>query len=121
MNFFYNLYDQADLNRYILGSKDGMYDGTGIVKNSGNNVIYVAGNYRVCHFLFPYFLFDTNESQLGAFGFLSGSTVEKEGTPNAGFWDQRAVLQWIHDYAPLFGGDANDVSLWGESAGAGVR
>lgn len=24
-----------------------MYDGTGIVKNSGNNVIYVAGNYRV--------------------------------------------------------------------------
>ncbi|QDS71255.1 hypothetical protein FKW77_000539 [Venturia effusa] len=87
---------------YILGSKDGMYDGTGIVKNSGSNVIYVAGNYR-----------------LGSFGFLSGSTVEKEGTPNAGFWDQRAVLQWIHEYAPLFGGDENDVSLWGESAGGG--
>lgn len=35
--------------RYILGAKDGIYDGTGIVKNSGNNVIFVAGNYRVCH------------------------------------------------------------------------
>jgi carboxylesterase type B len=57
--------------------------------------------------------------QLGAFGFLGGDTVEKEGgTPNAALWDQRAVFQWIQDYASLFGGDANDVSAWGESAGA---
>lgn len=93
-----------------------MYDGTGLVKNSGNNVIYVAGNYRVSH-LTPASLANTDRVQLGAFGFLSGSTVEKEGTPNAGFWDQRAVLQWIQDYASLFGGDPTDVSVWGESAG----
>jgi hypothetical protein len=37
------------VDRYILGAKDGIYDGTGLVKNSDNNVIYIAGNYRVCH------------------------------------------------------------------------
>jgi carboxylesterase type B len=57
--------------------------------------------------------------KLGSFGFLGGTTMEKDpsSTPNAGFWDQRAVQQWIQDYASLFGGDANDVSVWGESAG----
>jgi carboxylesterase type B len=45
--------------------------------------------------------------------------MEKEGTPNAGLWDQRAVLEWIRDYGSLFGGDAKNVSVWGESAGAG--
>jgi carboxylesterase type B len=45
--------------------------------------------------------------------------VEKEGTPNAGLWDQRAVLEWIQKYGGNFGGDINNVSLWGESAGAG--
>jgi carboxylesterase type B len=32
---------------YLLGSKEGQYDGTPVVKASGGNVIYVAGNYRV--------------------------------------------------------------------------
>jgi carboxylesterase type B len=57
--------------------------------------------------------------KLGSFGFMAGTTMEMEGTPNAGLWDQRAVQQWIQDHATLFGGDANDVSLWGESAGGG--
>lgn len=38
---------------YILGAKDGIYDGTGIIKNAGGNVIYVAGNYRVSDFVTP--------------------------------------------------------------------
>lgn len=45
--------------------------------------------------------------------------MEKEGQPNAGLWDQRAVHEWIQTYADLFGGDAKEVSVWGESAGAG--
>lgn len=32
---------------YIAGVKDGWYDGTPVVKASGNNLIYVAANYRV--------------------------------------------------------------------------
>jgi carboxylesterase type B len=57
--------------------------------------------------------------QLGAYGFLAGTTMEKEGLPNAAFYDQRAVLQWIQDYVGLLGGDKRQVSAWGQSAGAG--
>jgi carboxylesterase type B len=68
---------------FILGSKDGMYDGTPLVKASKDNFIYVAGNYR-----------------LGALGFLAGTSMEKEesATTNVGFYDQRAVLEWIQKY-----------------------
>jgi carboxylesterase type B len=56
--------------------------------------------------------------QLGAYGFLAGTTVEKDGLPNAGLYDQRAVLQWIQDYIHLVGGDKRQVSARGQSAGA---
>lgn len=72
------------------------------MKSADNNVIWVAPNYR-----------------LGAFGFLNGPTMEKEGVPNVAFHDQRAALQWVQDYAHLIGGDKNTVTAMGESAGAG--
>ncbi|KAL8850387.1 MAG: hypothetical protein Q9221_004707 [Calogaya cf. arnoldii] len=93
---------------YIFGGKDQFsdaipfYGGTGLVQQSGGNVIYVSSNYR-----------------LGAYGFLAGSTMERDGLPNAGLYDQRAVLQWIQDHIHLVGGDKTKVSAWGESAGAG--
>ncbi|KAL8746200.1 MAG: hypothetical protein Q9190_001754 [Brigantiaea leucoxantha] len=93
---------------YIFGSKDQFepvlpfYAGTGLLQESDGNVIFVSSNYR-----------------LGAYGFLAGSTMEQQGTPNAGLYDQRAVLQWIQDYIGLVGGDKSQVSAWGESAGAG--
>ena len=86
---------------YIFGGKD-TYDGTGLIEVSGNNVIFVASNYR-----------------LGAFGFLAGTTMEQQGLPNAGFYDQHFAFQCINQYISLLGGDPNDVSGWGESTGAG--
>jgi carboxylesterase type B len=87
---------------YTSGSKDGNFDGTGILESAQGQAIFIAGNYRV-----------------GAFGFLNGDTMEKEATPNAGIYDQRAVFEWVQKYAPLFGGDKTKVTAWGESAGAG--
>ena len=92
---------------YVLGSKNQLqpllpwYDGSGLISQSGNNVIFVASNYR-----------------LGALGFLAGETMEKTGTPNVGLLDQRAALQWTKDNIALLGGDPTQVTAMGESAGA---
>ncbi|KAE9961333.1 hypothetical protein BLS_002475 [Venturia inaequalis] len=87
---------KAFANNMFWGGADAM------IKASGGNLVWVAGNYR-----------------LGAYGFLTGTTVEKEGVPNAGFWDQRAVLEWIQKYITLVGGDPKTVTAMGISAGAG--
>ncbi|KAK2731253.1 hypothetical protein FQN55_004898 [Onygenales sp. PD_40] len=99
---------------YTLGSKSmftgafgdfpllPLYDGTGPIKASGGEIIFASMNYR-----------------LGAYGWLAGKTMEKEGTPNLGLWDQRAAFQWVQDFIQLVGGDKSQVSAWGESAGAG--
>jgi len=93
---------------YVFGSKDSFepllpfYDGSGLIYESGGDIIFVAMNYR-----------------LGAYGFLSGTTMENEGLPNAGLWDQRAAFQWVQDYISLLGGDPTQVTAMGESAGAG--
>ncbi|KAH8816214.1 Alpha/Beta hydrolase protein [Xylogone sp. PMI_703] len=93
---------------FLFGSKDTyqplfpFYDGSGLVYNSGGEMIFVAGNYR-----------------LGALGWLSGTTMEKDGVPNVGLWDQRAVFSWVQSYISLLGGDPKQVTAMGESAGAG--
>ena len=97
---------------YIFGAKDagftnGMpfYDPKGlmrIAKQTGQEFIFVAGNYR-----------------LGAFGWLAGPTMEQGAAPNAGLWDQRLLMEFVNTYIDSFGGKTSDVSLWGESAGGG--
>ncbi|KAI0830043.1 alpha/beta-hydrolase [Hypoxylon sp. FL0890] len=87
---------------YVFGSKDSLqpqlpfYDGIGLVTQSGNNMIFVSMNYRVW-----------------AYGFLAGTTMEKQGLPNAGLWDQ------ARDYISLVGGDPTRVTAMGQSAGGG--
>lgn len=44
--------------------------------------------------------------------------MEEEALPNAGLWDQRAVLQWVKDYVYRIGGDPDNVSFWAVSSGA---
>ena len=87
----------------MTGTKEPIYDARSLVKQSNGNAIFVVGNYR-----------------LSALGFLGGSRFMSEGgVPNTGFWDQRAVQELIQNHIHLVNGDPNQVSLWGESAGAG--
>ncbi|UZJ57585.1 hypothetical protein CBS101457_006905 [Exobasidium rhododendri] len=85
------------------------YNGTALIRRSvelNEPIILVSINYR-----------------LGALGFLGGSSMlhaDNEGTGvlNAGLHDQREALRWVQENIAAFGGDAEKVTIWGESAGA---
>lgn len=78
------------------GATNPTYDGSRIALEGG--VVVVTFNYR-----------------LGVEGFaqLAGAP------PNRGLLDQVAVLEWVRDNAAAFGGDAEQVTVFGQSAGAG--
>ena len=65
----------------------------------GNDVVMVSINYRI-----------------GMFGFLSLADAKLSG--NMGLQDQHMALQWVQNNIHNFGGDPNQVTIWGESAGS---
>lgn len=82
-------------------SKEPFYDGSKIAKEG---TVVVSINYR-----------------LGALGYLAhpALTAEAGGTSgNYGLLDQMAALRWVRDNIAQFGGDPNNVTIAGESAGA---
>lgn len=84
---------------FVTGSGSmSLYDGTALAREG---VIVVTINYR-----------------LGPFGFLHLSPLGEELVSNAGLLDQIAALQWVQDNIRAFGGDPDNVTIFGESAGA---
>ena len=87
------------------GTVDPMFDCHNFVKENPD-VIVVTIAYR-----------------LGVFGFLHLSHLaDGEGYPDAqnlGLLDQIAALKWVHENISNFGGDPDNVTIFGESAGAG--
>ena len=56
--------------------------------------------------------------RLGVFGFFGHPQLTGSAAPaNFGLLDQIAALRWIRDEIRAFGGDPNDVTIAGESAG----
>ncbi len=90
---------------YVLGSgSQPLYDAHRLV--TGGDVIVVTVNYR-----------------LGALGFLDLSSLNsarRRFDSNIGLHDVLAALRWVRDNIAAFGGDPQRVTLFGESAGAGI-
>ncbi|KAF2759529.1 alpha/beta-hydrolase [Pseudovirgaria hyperparasitica] len=53
--------------------------------------------------------------RLNIFGFPNAAGLDDQ---NLGILDQRMALEWVRDNIEAFGGDADKITLWGQSAGA---
>lgn len=87
-----------------MSGSSGFYDGTWIVNQSVQTdqpVIFVAVNYR-----------------LGIFGFPYGKEAAEAGAANLGLRDVMKGLEWVQENIESFGGDPSRVTVFGESAGA---
>ncbi|KAJ5281301.1 carboxylesterase type B [Penicillium angulare] len=54
--------------------------------------------------------------RLNIFGFPASPALENQ---NLGILDQRAAIEWVQKNIAKFGGDPDQIILWGQSAGAG--
>lgn len=90
---------------YFLGSaSQPVYDGASLATNG--DVVVVTINYRVGIFGF---------ADLGG---LPGAGAEFDANP--GLRDVLFALRWVQDNIAAFGGDPDEVTVFGESAGGGI-
>ena len=85
---------------FLIGSgSQTLYDGAALARRG---MVVVTLNYR-----------------MGAFGFLNHRALagQADGAANFGLLDQIAALQWVERNIAAFGGDPDNVTLAGESAG----
>ncbi len=84
------------------GTSEARQDGEFLARR---NVVVVSMNYR-----------------LGMLGFLALRSLAEESPNHAagdyGLLDQAAALAWVHRNISAFGGDPNNITLFGESAGS---
>jgi len=57
--------------------------------------------------------------RVGLFGFMPHPAMDLTTNGTLGLEDQRLAMQWVKDNIAAFGGDPNNITLAGESAGSG--
>ena len=88
---------------FLLGSgATALYSGSRLAHRG--DVVVVSLNYRL--------------GVLGSFNMETLQGRPDEIEPNLGIRDQIAALQWVRDHIACFGGDPENVTVFGESAGA---
>ncbi len=75
-----------------------LYDGAKLAAEE--NIIVASFNYRI-----------------NALGFIDFSSVIPEAESNVGLRDQVLALKWIYENIEAFGGDSENITLFGQSAG----
>ena len=78
-----------------------LYSGVRLVRRG--DIVFVSLNYRL--------------GALGYMDFTQFSTAERQFDSNLGLRDQVAALQWVQRNIAAFGGDPDNVTVMGESAG----
>lgn len=74
--------------------------------------------YDVSNFIKKDIVVVTINYRLGVFGFFSHPSLNKEAKKiNYGLMDQQKALEWVKNNIDAFGGDPNNVTIFGESAG----
>ena len=91
---------------YVVGSgSQAGYSGANLVQRQ-SDIIMVNLNYR-----------------LNMYGFMNFSSVPGgenfKTAPCNGLLDQAMALRWVHENIAAFGGDPNNVTIFGQSAGGG--
>ena len=91
---------------YVVGSgSEASYSGANLVQEH-SDIIFVNINYR-----------------LNMYGFMDFSSVSGgenfKTAPCNGLLDQAMALRWVHENIAAFGGDPDNVTIFGQSAGGG--
>ena len=91
---------------YVVGSgSQASYSGANLVQ-AHSDIIMVTINYR-----------------LNMYGFMDFSSVpggeDFKTAPCNGLLDQAMALRWVHENIAAFGGDPDNVTIFGQSAGGG--
>ena len=112
--------DCLTLNIWRRGSKKNLpvmvyIPGGGFVNGGGSDPLYYGSNFAAANDV----VIVTINYRLNIFGFMNFATIDStfEDTGYLGLKDQVAALTWVKENISEFGGDPDNITIFGESAG----